>query len=63
MRLVFLTHLQESGHLHRRVAGWREPRGSGKWELYLDPRGKAGGEEGGSLELASARNQVLPGLV
>lgn len=43
-KVYFLTHLQESGHLHTRFTGWREPGvlSGGRYILTLEKAGSVG---------------------
>lgn len=63
-KVYFLTHLQESGHLHRGFAGWREPRGFSQVGAVFGPRGEGlwGGErkvEAWSWQMPEARSSLL----
>lgn len=55
--VYFLTHLPGSGHLRRRVAGWREPRGFSQVGAVFGPRGKGGGVGRGRRKLGAGRCQ------
>lgn len=62
-KVYFLTHLQESGHLHTRFTGWREPgvSSSGRHILTLEKASSVGKGMGEPWEwpVSAAKSYML----